>query len=491
MNSVKHSTRLALTSIRVPEDRQRSEIVLDPGFLASIAAHGVLSPILLRSESDPTLVYGERRLRASQQLNLPDIPVLYASDLDYTALREIELVENLHRAELPWRDETRAIAELHELWCQTRAPWTQERSAKALGKQVDVYLRVARSLDDPRIAASPNVRHAYNICARVDARSADQLLEDISYATDEILAGVEETVLGEFTLTEEAGLSTHAPASDTTSVQLGQETADVPGSSPPSASPAPSLLRVLAQGTARVARSTPSESILHANFEDWAQTYSGPRFNFVHCDFPYGKNPFSGQWGGREDMEHQYADDDSIYWGLIESLCRHREKLLTPTAHLMFWLSSEIKRQYDTVERFRELAPDFIFQPRALVWYKSDNVGIVPDPRRGPRWVTELALMATRGDRPLVRPLANAYAAPTARALHPSTKPEPMLRHFFSMFIDENSRMLDPTCGAGSSLRAAESLGAHTVLGIERQQQYVEVGRKALREFRALREMTR
>lgn len=478
MSSVKHTARLPLTSVLVPEDRQRSEVAVDHGLLSSIASHGVLSPILLRSESDPTLVYGERRLRASQQLGLPDIPVLYANELDYTALREIELVENLHRSELPWRDETRAIAELHELWCTTRAPWTQEKSARALGKQVDVYLRVARSLDDPKIASSPNVRHAYNICARVDARSADRLLEDISYATDEILAGVE---------TEAIGLANDYAGPETVSDQQeGATTATETGG--PS-----TLTRALAQGTTlqRSARPAPSESILHANFEDWAQTYTGPRFNFVHCDFPYGKNPFSGQWGGREDQEHQYADTDEIYWRLIEVLCEHRERLLTPTAHLMFWLSSEIARQHETIERFRVLAPDFIFQPRALVWYKSDNVGIVPDPKRGPRWVTELALMATRGDRPLVKPLANAYAAPTARALHPSTKPEPMLRHFFGMFVDETSRMLDPTCGAGSSLRAAESLGAHSVLGIERQEQYVSAGRKALREFRALREMTR
>jgi predicted RNA methylase len=42
-----------------------------------------------------------------------------------------------------------------------------------------------------------------------------------------------------------------------------------------------------------------------------------------------------------------------------------------------------------------------------------------------------------------------------------------MLRHFFRMFVDEYISMLDLTCGSGTSLRAAESLGAQYVLGLE------------------------
>ena len=226
-----------------------------------------------------------------------------------------------------------------------------------------------------------------------------------------------------------------------------------------------------------------SPSVLQCDFREFAARYSGPRFNFVHCDFPYGKNPFAGAWGGSEDEGFQYEDTDDLYWELVETLCAHRERLLTPSAHLMFWLDADIARQHETIERFRRLAPDLIFQPRALIWLKSDNVGIAPDPQRGPRWVTEVALMASRGDRKLLQPLANGYPAPTARHLHPSAKPEPMLRHFFRMFVDGTTRMLDPTCGAGSSLRAAESLGACGVLGLERDEQYAQSALKALREF--------
>ena len=347
------------------------------------------------------------------------------------------------------------------------------------GSNISKWLRVARELENPRLEQTTSFWSAYNICERIDQREHDAVLEDITFAgeqlSSELESSAEERALDELS----AGAATSPPS--THSAGGGGEPHARSG--PAGAMGSPS--------TASAARSERSEDIICGDFTKWAETYTGPRFNFVHCDFPYGKKVFSGEWGGKKDSGFQYDDSPDTYWELIARLCRNLDRLMTPTAHLMFWLSSEVEMQHATIAKFRELAPELIFQPRALVWLKSDNVGIVPDPKRGPRWVTELALMASRGDRMLVKPLGNAYAAPTARSLHPSTKPEPVLRHFFGMFVDSTSRVLDPTCGSGTSLRAAESLGAVSVLGLERDEQYATSARKALREFRTLRELTK
>jgi predicted RNA methylase len=55
------------------------------------------------------------------------------------------------------------------------------------------------------------------------------------------------------------------------------------------------------------------------------------------------------------------------------------------------------------------------------------------------------------------------------------------------MFVDENTRLLDPTCGGGSALRAAESLNAGSVLGIERDRTHYDAAVSAHRSFRLLR----
>lgn len=118
---------------------------------------------------------------------------------------------------------------------------------------------------------------------------------------------------------------------------------------------------------------------------------------------------------------------------------------------------------------------------------KSDGAGIIPDPERGPRQIYETCLFGSRGDRKIVRSVANAYHAPTVRERHMSEKPEPMLRHFFGMLIDENTIMLDPTCGSGSAVRAAESLGTKYAVGLERNEQFAELAREALERSRRLR----
>jgi len=55
------------------------------------------------------------------------------------------------------------------------------------------------------------------------------------------------------------------------------------------------------------------------------------------------------------------------------------------------------------------------------------------------------------------------------------------------MFIDEYSRVLDPTCGSGTALRAAESLGASFVLGLEINPDFCEGARTLLKKSRNLR----
>jgi DNA modification methylase len=119
---------------------------------------------------------------------------------------------------------------------------------------------------------------------------------------------------------------------------------------------------------------------------------------------------------------------------------------------------------------------------------KSDGAGILSDPARGPRRIYETCLFGSRGDRKITSAVANAYAASTDRSIdHLSPKPEPVLRHFFRMFIDKSSVVLDPTCGSGTALRAAEALEAAHVLGIEINKDFVERATIALEKARQKR----
>lgn len=78
---------------------------------ASIREHGILQPLLVRAEGDLYyIVAGERRFRAAERVGLDALPARLLGDSNRT--RELQLVENLQREDLPLLDEARALAEL-------------------------------------------------------------------------------------------------------------------------------------------------------------------------------------------------------------------------------------------------------------------------------------------------------------------------------------------------------------------------------------------
>jgi predicted RNA methylase len=95
--------------------------------------------------------------------------------------------------------------------------------------------------------------------------------------------------------------------------------------------------------------------------------------------------------------------------------------------------------------------------------------------------------MATRGKRQIVRIVGDAYSAPRDARLHVSAKPIPVLKHFMTMLVDENTTLFDPTCGSGNALVAAEDLGASSVLGLEIDETQCGIARQALRASRSMR----
>lgn len=67
---------------------------------ASVAAHGVLQPVLVRpTEKGYELVAGHRRFAAAQKAGLERIPAAVRDLTDVEAL-EIQLIENLERSDL-------------------------------------------------------------------------------------------------------------------------------------------------------------------------------------------------------------------------------------------------------------------------------------------------------------------------------------------------------------------------------------------------------
>ena len=461
-------TSISLKDIWIDRgSRQRKEIIIDD-LLESIPRRGVLVPIIVVNESGPAaqpfkLIAGERRYTACRKLGLSAIPARLLIDLDPQEQRIVELEENLRRKDLGWQDQCIAIATIHDVLAkQNGEDWSYAKTADNIGygqAWVQRCCRIAKELHRDNVKHMESATRAYNFLSREDERVAadavSNILSSAAKAANDAFDG-------------EGGIN---PLDD---LLDGPTDAAKPDKTPSkSAKQAPLIV-------------PPETSILQESFLDWAPAYRGEPFNLIHCDFPYGVNVFGGNWSGKRTTSG-YDDSADIYERLIVCLCENLDSIMSHSGHLVFWLSGDIKIQAKTLQMFAELAPTLSFCNFPLVWVKSDNVGIVPDPKREPRRIYETALIASREDRLLVKPVSNAISAPTNKEHHPHTKPENVLKHFLSMFVDSNTRMLDPTCGGGSSLRTAEALGAEYVLGLEINDEYVANARRALLNFRVVR----
>lgn len=218
--------------------------------------------------------------------------------------------------------------------------------------------------------------------------------------------------------------------------------------------------------------------LLNTDFNSWSKSYSGPLFNFLHCDFPYGEGSGNLSLGtGLHDLG-TYDDARNVYEILLDTLgaAMSRGNLLAPSTHLMFWYSME--RHCYTVERLEKMG--WAVHQFPLIWVKDDNMGFLHDPSRYARRIYETCLYASLGDRKIVRAVSNAKLWPARdRPLHISEKPVGMLKYFMGMFVDEYSTVLDPTAGSANALKAATALGAKEVLGLEKNEEFYNRSKEA------------
>lgn len=392
------------------EERQRR--VLDDAHISSLA-DSISKRGLIHPpiiDRNSILVVGECRLEAVRRLGWTSIPVQYIDELDPTNLRAVELEENVRRKNLEWREECLAVKEYHDLRRAEEPDWRVDFTGEELGFSRDA-------------------------------------IEDRLNVAKELLSGnTRVTEAPKFSTAKGIIRRANERAQATASVALTEAFGAVPKE---------------------------PDSILTADFREWAPAYSGPKFNFIHCDFPYGIGADKFVQGAAP-THGGYKDDEESYWELCSTLGNFLDKHCEESCHVMFWFSMHY---YHATKLFFSMNCDLLFDPFPLIWLKSDNVGIIPDPERGPRRIYETAFFGSRGDRKVVSSVSNAIAIPSERSEHMSIKPQAMLSHFFRMFVDSSTTFLDPTCGSGSSVRAAKSTGAKSSLGLELNPEFADRAR--------------
>jgi DNA methylase/ParB-like nuclease domain len=466
-------------SITIPSDRQRSK--LDTGdLLSSIRRFGILNPIIIKRSGDqPFLVAGGRRLTCAIELGLDTIPCRDYSSLSPFELRCIELEENIKRKDLPWRDAVKAIGEIHRDQISAKSSWTQADTGEALSLEqttISVILTVYNKLDDPRLALCTSYRDAYNVLVRqAERRTAgivNEIMAEAGGENGEYLPEGYKHITVVFNTDE---LAPNKPFEEhgKTVAEYVEYLDYVPEPGPDT----PTLVQI--------AKST--HPILNQDFLTWDFMHVGPKFgdkfNLIHVDFPYGTS-LSHDISTNVDLE--YKSTPEVFWALTDHLLSNVDKFCSFSAHMVFWFSM---RNYEELRR-KLLRAEWLVHEFPFIWHDTSGKGIAPIPGQSPRQVYQTAFVCSRGGRPLVTTLANLYACPRpSTPIHPSQKPEPMLKHLFQMLVDQNTDMFDPTAGSGTALVAAEELGARSVCGLELSPEFCTTANDEIQKRRSLRKM--
>jgi ParB family chromosome partitioning protein len=142
-----HVERVPLNKIRPSALQPRKEFSSEAlkELADSIREQGVVQPLIVRPRDGfYELIAGERRWRASQLLNLPEIPVIVREADDRTVL-ELALIENLQRENLNAIEEAVGYAQLAEQF-----QLTQEEIATKVGKSRAAVANATRLLKLPQ-----------------------------------------------------------------------------------------------------------------------------------------------------------------------------------------------------------------------------------------------------------------------------------------------------------------------------------------------------
>lgn len=141
-------TRLAIADIAAnpSQPRRRFDQAAMDDLVASVKAHGVLQPILVRplASGRHEIVAGERRWRAAQAAGLHEIPAV-VRPLDDRSTFQIALIENIQRADLNAVEEARGYKRLIDEFGHT-----QQELGEIVGKSRSHVTNLLRLLELPQ-----------------------------------------------------------------------------------------------------------------------------------------------------------------------------------------------------------------------------------------------------------------------------------------------------------------------------------------------------
>lgn len=194
-------------------------------------------------------------------------------------------------------------------------------------------------------------------------------------------------------------------------------------------------------------------------------TLPATSFDLIIADLPYGIGADSGGFRQRTVEHHNYSDTPDVARALIQTVVSEGFRVAKLRANLFVF------GDVDLFPYFKAAAQNMGWKPfrTPIVWQKSESEGLAPWGREGFRRTYELIFFATKGQKGLrLSPTDVITIKRVGRAdrRYGPEKPIELLKLLIECSTVPGDSVLDPCCGAGSTLAAARQLN-RKALGIE------------------------
>jgi ParB/RepB/Spo0J family partition protein len=418
---------LDATKIVVKEGRFRE--VMDPHELellkTSILKLGQIQPIVISREME--LVAGERRLVACRQLHR-EVNAVYADQVDELMLKEMELHENLYRADLTPAETVIAKQEIHNIWVEEHgdprdiasmeygAGHTQADTARKLGQSRSLLtseLAMAKLIPHvPEMKKAKTMAEMKKIAKKLE-KQAEWHIE--SKAAHEVLER-EGKILGE-------GKAKSMTREDV-------------------------LKGKVAAWNKRLMQADAMEMLKSE------ELFLGPP-NIVFFDPPWGVELHEKVEAGLLTGD-AYEDTKEKFEETFPTYCQLLYKIMRPDSHLYCFFGIV---HYSFV--YSSLADaGFEVNGRPIVWVKP-GIHSTRQPDKWPGAGYEPIAFARKGTRDLVGKLPDSITdikplSPNEKKGHPSAKPWEVYDNLLKRSAMPGDVILDPMYGSGAAFVACE-----------------------------------
>lgn len=418
-----------IANVEVRERQREIDTNIVGQLVDSIRTKGLAhAPVIAQDAKGLFLVVGEHRKTAMMRLHEDNVPFFYNGvqvpkdmmpcvnvlDLSPADLLELELEENIIRAEIPWPKRCQALAAIHKLRLEANPGQTLTQTAQELrdktgkggvvtGKErtaVRNALLLAANLHKPNVAKARNATEALGI-----------LLKDESAAAEAIL---------------------------------------------------------ISRKRAAMTEAEKSQQLIHvynADFRVKMQEMPDGEVDLIIADLPYGINADKGGFRQRTVEHHNYEDTPEYAAELLKALVADGFRVTKPRANLLVF------GDVDLFTLFKQAASQMGWTPfrTPIIWRKSESEGLAPWGREGFRRTYEMLFFATKGKRGLhqspVDILDENRVSRKLRRLGPE-KPVGLMEQLVECASMPGDLVLDPCCGGGSTLIACRHLKRRAI-GIE------------------------